>query len=87
MDGWRGYLIGGFALVWIANFYMSLFALIRIDLKKERTEIEVLQENVQKNGGPLEPKNKEWKSEMVSNKASREEAPDKQAAERTKHRQ
>jgi hypothetical protein len=35
---WRGYLIAGFALVWIANIYMSLYALIRIDLKKERLE-------------------------------------------------
>ena len=32
---WRGYLISGFALVWIANIYMSLYALIRTDLKKE----------------------------------------------------
>lgn len=38
--GWRGYLIGGFAIVFIANVYMSLFALIRIDLKKERIEAE-----------------------------------------------
>jgi hypothetical protein len=33
---WRGYLIGGFALVWIANVYMSLYAFLRIDIKKER---------------------------------------------------
>jgi hypothetical protein len=33
---WRGYLIAGFALVWIANIYMSLYALIKIDIKKER---------------------------------------------------
>ncbi len=33
---WRGYLIAGFSLVWIANVYMSLYNLIRIDLKKER---------------------------------------------------
>jgi hypothetical protein len=33
---WRGILIGGFALVWIANLYMSLYAFIRIDIKKER---------------------------------------------------
>jgi hypothetical protein len=39
-DDWRGYLIGGFALIFIANVYMSLFALIRIDLKKERAEAE-----------------------------------------------
>ena len=38
-DGWRGYLIGGFSLVWVANVYMALFAHIRLDVKKERTEI------------------------------------------------
>ena len=36
LEDWRGYLIGGFALVWIANIYMSLYAFIRIDIKKER---------------------------------------------------
>jgi hypothetical protein len=35
-DDWRGYLIGGFALVWIANIYMSLYAFVRVDIKKER---------------------------------------------------
>lgn len=35
---WRGYLIGGFALVWIANVYMSLFVFIRLGVKKERLE-------------------------------------------------
>ncbi len=40
IDDWRGYLIAGFALVFIANVYMSLFALIRIDLKKVRIEAE-----------------------------------------------
>src|ERR1700728_476710 len=34
MDDWRGYLIAGFALVWVANVYMSLFAFIRQDIKK-----------------------------------------------------
>jgi hypothetical protein len=35
-DGWRGYLIAGFALVWIANIYMSLYALVKVDIKKDR---------------------------------------------------
>jgi hypothetical protein len=35
---WRGYLIGGFSLVWIANLYMSVYALLRTDLKKEGIE-------------------------------------------------
>ncbi len=39
-DDWRGYVIAGFSLVWVANIYMSLFALIRVDLKKERAEAE-----------------------------------------------
>ena len=38
---WRGYLIAGFSLVFMANVYMSLFALIRIDLKKVRLESEI----------------------------------------------
>ena len=42
LDDWRGYLIAGFALVWIANVYMSLYAFLRVDIKKERiiTKIE-----------------------------------------------
>ena len=36
LDNWAGYLISGFSIVWIANFYMSLYAFIRIDIKKER---------------------------------------------------
>ncbi len=35
-DDWRGYVISGFALVWIANVYMSLYALIKVDIKKDR---------------------------------------------------
>lgn len=38
---WRGYLIAGFALVWIANVYMSLFGRLRLDIKEERLEIEI----------------------------------------------
>src|SRR3954463_1100552 len=34
-DDWRGYVIGGLALVWTANVYMALFAHIRLDVKKE----------------------------------------------------
>jgi len=39
LDDWRGYIIAGFALVWIANVYMSLLSLLRQDIKKEKTEI------------------------------------------------
>ena len=36
---WRGYLIAGFSLVWVANVYMSLFARIRLEVKRERVQI------------------------------------------------
>lgn len=36
---WRGYIIAGFSIVWIANVYMSLYNLIRIDLKKEKIRV------------------------------------------------
>jgi len=38
-DDWRGYLISGFALVWVANVYMSLYVMIRTDIKKDKTII------------------------------------------------
>jgi hypothetical protein len=44
MENWCGYLIAGFAVVWIANIYMSLFAFLRQAIKKEKTEIEVLEQ-------------------------------------------
>lgn len=39
MDDWRGYIIAGFSLVWVANVYMSLFGFIRQDIKKEKAGI------------------------------------------------
>ena len=36
LPDWRGFIIAGFALVWVANIYMSLYAFLRIDIKKER---------------------------------------------------
>jgi len=44
---WRGYLIAGFAMVWIANIYMSLYALIRTDLKKGKIITQVEQQKIQ----------------------------------------
>lgn len=43
-EDWRGYLIAGFALVWIANQYMSLYGRLRLDIKRERVEIEQVEE-------------------------------------------
>ena len=39
-EGWRGYLIAEFALVWIANLYMSAFNRLRLDIKAEKMTID-----------------------------------------------
>ena len=39
--GWRGYLIAWFSLVWVANVYMSVFNLLRLDIKHENVVIAV----------------------------------------------
>jgi hypothetical protein len=44
---WRGYLIAGFSLVWVANVYMSLFARIRLEVKRERVQIKKEEEGVE----------------------------------------
>ena len=38
---WRGYLLSGFALVWIANVYMSLFGFIRVGMKETKMEADL----------------------------------------------
>ena len=47
-DDWRGYFLAGFALVWIANIYMSLFGRLRIDIKKEKIITEIEEQKVDK---------------------------------------
>jgi hypothetical protein len=49
IDDWRGYLIALFALVGVANLYMSVFARLRLGIKHERVEIEKEEKEV--NGG------------------------------------
>ena len=44
---WRGYLIAGFSLVWVANVYMSLFARIRLEVKRERVQIKQQEKGVE----------------------------------------
>jgi hypothetical protein len=47
LEDWRGFVISGFSLVWIANTYMSLFGLIRLDMKKDRTVIKAMEDKVE----------------------------------------
>ena len=47
MDDWRGYVIAEFALVWVANLYMSIFGFVRQSIKKEKVQIEQIEDTKQ----------------------------------------
>lgn len=53
-DDWRGYLIAGFSLVWVANIYMSLFGRVRIDLKKEKLDANLKEAELKKTNESLD---------------------------------
>lgn len=36
IDDWRGYIIAGFATIWVANFYMSCYRLLRLNIKTKK---------------------------------------------------
>jgi hypothetical protein len=38
-NDWRGYLMALFALVWVANQYMSIYDRLRLDIQHERVAI------------------------------------------------
>ena len=41
LDDWRGYVLALFALVWVANAYMNLFARLRVELRFVRADASV----------------------------------------------
>ena len=41
---WRGYLVAGFSLVWMANIYMSLFGRLRVAITSERQDMAVVEQ-------------------------------------------
>ncbi|HZR66377.1 MAG TPA: hypothetical protein VFA85_14620 [Terriglobales bacterium] len=39
LPDWRGYIISLFALVWVCNFYISIYNRLRLNLKQEHISI------------------------------------------------
>jgi hypothetical protein len=56
-EDWRGYLVAFFALVWVANQYMSIYNRLRLDIKHERVEIKAEEKKV--DDGKAEPRKME----------------------------
>jgi steroid 5-alpha reductase family enzyme len=51
---WRGYLIALFALVWVANLYMTVHARFRVDLKVDRYEALRIEQEVKQQSSTQE---------------------------------
>ena len=43
-DDWRGYIVSGFSLVWIANHYMGAFGRLRLGIRSERVDLSLKEE-------------------------------------------
>ncbi len=46
IDGWGGYLLAWFALVWIVNQYIGIHGRLRVSIKAESTEIKIMEEQM-----------------------------------------
>jgi hypothetical protein len=73
LDDWRGYVISLFALVWLANAYMSAFQRLRVDIRRERAEAR-LKEQVAPSEAELESAKREEASRNNGAGASRKRA-------------
>ena len=49
-EDWRGYVIAGLSIVWIANLYMSLFGRLRLAITSERQDIAVVEKMTEEEG-------------------------------------
>ena len=53
LTGWRGFVVALFALVWIANQYMSIFDRLRLNIKRERVEIKGEEREMKQKSGAV----------------------------------
>ena len=63
LDDWRGYILSAFALVAVANLYISSFARLRQEVKSEKLDAKTKEEVLErvKNGEELPPAPTPWR--------------------------
>ena len=44
---WKGYVVAGFSLVFVANSYLNLYSRLRVDITSEKKEIEVKEKEIE----------------------------------------
>lgn len=60
-EGWRGYLVAFFALVFVANSYLNLYSRLRVDITSEKKAIEVKEKEAQAVQQEIEAKEREMR--------------------------
>lgn len=82
MPGWRGYVLSFFALVWVANAFMSLYGRLRVDITSERAEAKAKEKEAEKLEAETEtiratgPEEQPGESRAGSGAGSRADAPE-----------
>jgi hypothetical protein len=66
VDSWIGYVISLFAVVAVANFYMSLFGRLRVDIRSERAEAVVKEVEVKEKQLAVEEQEQEHRKRRAS---------------------
>ena len=63
LDDWRGYILSAFAVVAVANLYMSSFARLRQEVKSEKLDAKTKEKVLErvKNGEELPPAPTPWR--------------------------
>jgi hypothetical protein len=69
VPGWVGAVIAWLTLVWVANLYMSLYGRLRLDIKRERVEINIEEEKTR--GGVVSPDKFETRKPTISRREAR----------------
>ncbi len=54
IDDWRGYALAFFALVFVANAYLGLYARLRLEITSEKKDIERKEKEIEKIEGEIE---------------------------------
>ena len=55
LPDWRGYFLAEFALVWIANLYMSAFGELRLEIRKDRQDIAIVDKTIEQDPSVTRP--------------------------------
>jgi hypothetical protein len=57
LDDWRGYLLSFFAMVFVANIYMSLYSRLRVDIRSEKAAADLKETERKAKEGQAENEN------------------------------